>query len=157
MTLREKFVDLGREQIGKVSLWASKGPEFFDCSGLVTWLLLQVGGPDWRATHNTDRLWLELDEVPGEPQPGDLVFYRPEKPRDANDMEHVAILLHGGLVLTADGASAAIHTPESAKEAHAMVRIRGDVGYRKRLAGFRRFPLIEGPDGKPVLACAPPT
>ncbi|WP_434301741.1 NlpC/P60 family protein [Corallococcus exiguus] len=24
------------------------GPRLFDCSGLVTWALNQVGGPDWR-------------------------------------------------------------------------------------------------------------
>ncbi|WP_253894816.1 NlpC/P60 family protein [Corallococcus exercitus] len=36
---------------------ASKdGPRLFDCSGLVTWAFHQVGGKDWRATHNTDRL-----------------------------------------------------------------------------------------------------
>lgn len=156
MTLREKFLDLGREQIGKPSLWGAKTGDAFDCSGLVTWLLWQIGGPDLRATHNTDRLWAELDVVPGGPQPGDFVFYRPEKPRDENDMEHVAILLEGGLVLTADGASSRIHTLEAAKEAHAIVRIRGDVNYRKRLAGFRSFPLVEDVAGKPVLACQAP-
>ena len=31
--------------------------------------------------------------MPGEPQPGDLGFYRPKKPRDEFDMEHVVILL----------------------------------------------------------------
>jgi murein DD-endopeptidase len=38
---------------------ANNGQRLFDCSGLVTWALLQVGGPDWRAIHNTDRLLAE--------------------------------------------------------------------------------------------------
>lgn len=33
---------------------AANGAQFFDCSVLVTWCLHQVGGPDWRTTHNMD-------------------------------------------------------------------------------------------------------
>lgn len=156
MTLRERFLDLGREQIGKPSLWGAKTGDAFDCSGLVAWLLRELGGPDLRATHNTDRMWLEFDPVVGEPAPGDLGFYRPKKPLDDNDMEHVVILLDGGLILTADGATSKIHTVEDAKAAHAMVRIRGGYDYRERFAGWRRFPLVEDAVGRPVLACQAP-
>jgi murein DD-endopeptidase len=155
-------------QLGKPVLWGSKGPDAFDCSGLVTRWLYELGKQafpdsieiqralDWRATHNTDRLFAELAPVVGEPAPADLVFYWPAKRRDDLDVEHVAVVIDGGLVITADGASSRIHTLEQAKEAHAIVRVRGDVDYRPRRAGFRRFPVTEGPDGKPLLVCVPP-
>lgn len=157
MSLRERFIQWAHDRLGHTVLWAAKGPLEFDCSGLVTCDLLHLGGPDWRQTHNTDRLWAELDPVAGEPQPGDLVFWwapGAEAPAKG-DVEHVAILLAGGLVLTADGATSKIHTVEEAKEANAVVRLRKDVNYRPRLAGFRRFPLIEGADGSVGLGCAP--
>lgn len=155
MTLRDRYTDWCRAQLGKPVLWGSKGPDLFDCSGLVTRGLYEMtdGAVDWRATHNTDKLWQELDPAHGEPLPGDFVFYHPALPLFDGDMEHVAVVLEGGLVLTADGASSRIHTLEAAKEAHAIVRVRGDVNYRKGLAGFRRFPLVEDAEGKPVLAC----
>lgn len=162
MTLRERFVDWCRAQLGKPTLWGTKGPDAFDCSGLVTRGLyeLTLNLPpeqriDWRGSHNTDRLFAELAPVQGDPAPADLAFYRPEKPRDEFDVEHVVVMLDGGLVITADGASSRIHTLEQAKEAHAIVRVRGDVSYRPRLAGFRRFPLTEGPNGEVILACTP--
>lgn len=161
MTYRERFIDWCRMQLGKPVLWGSKGPDIFDCSGLVTRGLYELTLPleselliDWRGSHNTDRLFAELAPVLGEPQPGDFAFYAPEKPRDDFDVEHVVVVIDGGLVITADGASSRIHTLEAAKEAHAIVRVRGDVNYRKRLAGFRRFPLTEDAEGKPVLVCA---
>ncbi|WP_375746479.1 C40 family peptidase [Corallococcus interemptor] len=56
--------------------WGAKGlrapgaePRLFDCSGLVTWCLNEVGGPDWRATHNTDRLWDVCAPVASEAYP----------------------------------------------------------------------------------------
>lgn len=160
MTARERFVDWCRAQLGKPVLWGSKGADAFDCSGLITRGLYELTLElppeqriDWRATHNTDRLFADLDLVYGEPLPGDAVFYWPEKRRDDNDVEHVAVVIEGGLVITADGASSRIHTLEQAKEAHAIVRVRGDVSYRPRLAGFRRFPLTEDAEGKLVLVC----
>jgi cell wall-associated NlpC family hydrolase len=149
-------------QLGKPVLWGSKGPEIYDCSGLYTRGLYELTRGteledllDWRATHNTDALFAGLDLVYGTPLPGDAVFYWPAKRRDDFDVEHVAVLAEGGLVITADGASSRIHTIEAAKEAHAIVRVRGDVNYRPRLAGYRRFPITEGPDGKPMLVCRP--
>ncbi len=162
MTYRERFLDWCRMQLGKPVLWGSKGPDIFDCSGLLTRGLyeLTLGLPpeqrvDWRATHNADRLFTELTPVLGEPAPGDFAFYRPAIPLFDGDVEHVVVVIEGGLVITADGASSRIHTLEAAKEAHAIVRVRGDVLYRKNFAGYRRFPITEGPNGEPLLVCNP--
>lgn len=160
MTYRERFLDWCRAQLGKPSLWGSKGPEAFDCSGLITRglyeLTLELPSEqriDWRATHNTDRLFSELAPVVGDPTPADFAFYRPGVPLFDGDVEHVVVVIEGGLVITADGASSRIHTLEAAKEIHAIVRVRGDVSYRKHLAGFRRFPISEGPNGEPLIVC----
>ncbi|WP_233597304.1 MULTISPECIES: NlpC/P60 family protein [unclassified Corallococcus] len=81
---RAAFLALVLAQMHSPYRWGAKGqrvpadgPRLFDCSGLVTWALNQVGGPDWRATHNTDRLWDICAPVATEAEllPGDLVLY----------------------------------------------------------------------------------
>lgn len=125
-------------QLNKPVLWAHKGPGVFDCSGLVTHCLRECGGPDWRGTHNSQRLFDEL-QAPDVPMPGDLVFWRP-RGKFAGRVEHVAILLPGGAVLTADGATPRITTLEAARAAGARVCVRSSTQYRQQLAGFRRLP-----------------
>ncbi len=157
MTYRDRFIDWCRAQLGKPVLMGAKSLDAMDCSGLVTLGLRHVGGPDWTKTHDCDRLWRELDPVVGEPYPGDLVFWwapGADAPK-RGDLEHVAVLVDGGLVVTADGATHKITTVEAALAAHAIVRVRGNINYRPRYAGARRFPLIESPDGRVVLGCFP--
>ena len=151
--LRRDFVVEALAHLGAPVLWGAKGPDVFDCSGLVTWCLARVGGPDWKTTHNTDRLWAECP-LGNDHQPGDLAFWY-SKAEDAaakGDVEHVAICLAGGHILTADGATSHIMSLEGAKASGARVRVRETVHYRPRFAGYRRFPLEVDEDGKPVLA-----
>jgi cell wall-associated NlpC family hydrolase len=170
VSLRLSFLGWCREQLGATVLWAAKGPKAFDCSGFVTCGLRYLGGPDWTLTHNTDRLWAELEPAEEEHvQPGDFAFwYAPDPtpmqvaagadPRPAaerGDVEHVAVMASDGKVITADGATHRITDLEAAFAAGARVRVRDSVHYRPRFAGWRKFPLVSGPDGKPVLACEP--
>jgi cell wall-associated NlpC family hydrolase len=96
---RETFLAAALACEGVPYIWAGKTPRGLDCSGLVTWALRACGGPDLRALHGSDRLFLELPEVV-EPQPGDLAFYGAK-----GDPSHVVICL-GGLhdqILGANG------------------------------------------------------
>ena len=43
MSLRQQFVSVVREQIGKPYQWGAKGPGSMDCSGLVTYCLKESG------------------------------------------------------------------------------------------------------------------
>lgn len=146
MKTRRDFLFWCLERLGADVLWASRGPLTFDCSGLVTCGIAELGGRDMRKTHNTDLLWAELERVTAvEAKPGDLVFWYSSAPGavERGDVEHVAVLLAGGHVLTADGATPRVATIEHARAAGAMVTVRKSVNYRARFAGYRRLPLPE--------------
>lgn len=78
--------------------WGGKTPSTgLDCSGFLTHLLWQHSSSflDCRQTHNTTRLWEELDTVP-DAQPGDFAFYGAKSDRLVS---HVMLCLGDGLVL----------------------------------------------------------
>lgn len=119
---------------------ATTGQRLFDCSGLVTWALREVGGPDWRATHNTDRLWAECVPVDfAALLPGDLVLYhRAGAPEDA---EHVMVHVGGGVVVGASGGGRATLTLADAQLHDAKVKAFPRLDYRADLMGFLRLPF----------------
>lgn len=135
-------------------LWSGKGigkgeehlPLGVDCSGAVTWALWRAGGPDWRATHNTDRLWAELESV-ANPRPGVLAFYAPLAPKGPGDVEHVMCCTGGWerdgrvRVFGASGGDSTTTTPALARAQNAQVRFRTSHLYRARFCGFRALPL----------------
>jgi cell wall-associated NlpC family hydrolase len=134
---RARFCALALEQLGKPCLWARRGPDAFDCSGVVAWLLNQIGGPDLRATHNAQLLHdespaLETYSVPPMLLSGDLLFYG----HDAGSVSHVAIAVRGGMALSADGATPhilkledALANPLNRVRLHSSVRFRKDLPY----------------------------
>jgi murein DD-endopeptidase len=135
MTRREKFCELVVGTVGAPVLWGARGPEVFDCSGLVAWALHKAGGPDWRRTHTAQRISDELPITPT-PKPGDLAVYG----GGAKAIVHVVILLAGGHLATASGARSAIITLADAQASGAQVRVRQIVDYnrrRKDLVGYR--------------------
>ncbi|NNC01913.1 peptidoglycan endopeptidase [Corallococcus exiguus] len=136
--------------------WGAKGlqptgsPRLFDCSGLVTWCLLEVGGPDWRATHNTDRLWDVCAPIATEAEllPGDLVLYGRvgTKAGDGrvvtrDDPDHVMVYMGAGVVVGASGGGSKTLTLADAQAAGARVKTYPRVAYRKDVLGFRRLPF----------------
>jgi cell wall-associated NlpC family hydrolase len=136
---------------GKSYVWDAKGPEQFDCSGLVTYVIRECGGPELRSTHNTTKLYtmlepwlLELERaflrgIPTEVLsaldilPGTLVFYG-----EPGGVDHVMIATGDGRVFGATGGGRSTTTPKPG----ACVQFRATVGYRPGVRGFRKLPEV---------------
>lgn len=118
---------------GKPYQWNAKGPLAFDCSGLVTWCLLQAGGPDLRATHNCEVLWGALEPLAAI-STGDiaLAFYG-----SPGRVEHVMIAVPDGRAYGACGGNRDTLTLQDAVRDRACVQFRRTVTYRPGLLGFR--------------------
>ncbi len=137
MSARTRFVQLALDKLGSTVLWGKDGPDVFDCSGLVCWSLLAVGGPDLRDTHRAQDL---SDETPdlltangSAPMAGDLCFYG-DSP---GHVSHVAIWLEGGKCLSADGATSRITTLKEARaKPSCRVRLHELADFRKDLRHF---------------------
>jgi murein DD-endopeptidase len=119
---------------GKPYVWGAKGPDAFDCSGLVTWALHECGGPDWRNSHNSARLFAELAPVE-KPQEGDLAFYG-----QPGRVTHVMVCWGDGRVYGACGGDSTTTSVEMAKLRKAKVQYRAKADYRPGFLGFRRLP-----------------
>jgi murein DD-endopeptidase len=144
-----RFLAAAVSQVGAPYIWGAKGDTYngrhtFDCSGLVTWAYREAGGPDWRATHNTDVLFATLPPVDAL-QPGDLLFWgTPAKEGKPADTEHVAIYLGGSTaLLSAAGGGRTTRTIEDAHEAKAYVRAESSIHYRKGFLGARSLHWTE--------------
>jgi cell wall-associated NlpC family hydrolase len=92
-----------RRHIGRPYVFATHGPDTFDCSGLVHWVLLQATGlnvsPDSHAQFNRGDP-VQQDKL----QPGDVVFYDTQdgaEVREGNTASHVGIFVGGGRMVNA--------------------------------------------------------
>lgn len=132
------------ERAGASDIYPTGG---LDCSGLVTRGLHLAGGPDCRATHNTDRIWTEWPRIASQiARPGDVVLYRGPSSTGPDDVEHVMVLLvppspgSDGLVVgQAYGGSANTTVAYSLARHHVTQCL--PLGYRSGLAGFVRLPF----------------
>lgn len=119
--------------------WGAKGPLRFDCSGLVTYCIHQVGGPDYRETYNAQRLFNEFQKLEADekPRPGDLCFY------GMNDQHitHVMVNMGDGTVFGATGGDSTTTDDVAAARRGACVKSRASVTYRPDFRGYRRLPL----------------
>jgi cell wall-associated NlpC family hydrolase len=140
---RARFVAKCVERMHSPYLWGAKGkaakPGFlaFDCSGLVTWCWLQVGGDDWRQTHNAARLWDDL-RATANPRAGTLVFYGPR-----NAPNHVMVALGEGVALGASGGGRDTLTLGEAEAQGARVKVFAHYIYRPDVLGFRELPFAD--------------
>jgi cell wall-associated NlpC family hydrolase len=86
-------VAFAKAQVGKRYVYATSGPDTFDCSGLTAaaWAAAGVG-----LAHYSGAQYQETIRIgPGDLQPGDLVFYGP------GGANHVEIYIGGGMVVSA--------------------------------------------------------
>lgn len=131
MPSRFAFLDTILNKEGAPYIWAAKGPDTFDCSGLVTWGIQEVGGEDLRPYHNAARLFAELEPT-DQPEPGDLCFYGPP-----GRINHVMVFVGDGRVYGAAGGNSSTKTPTKG----AKVQFRPKVRYRPDFRGYRRLPF----------------
>lgn len=118
--------------------WPTGG---LDCSGFVTYALHLLGGPDWRGSHNTDRLWTTLERIDEvELQPGDLVLYRGKYSTGPNDVEHVMVFVGCGCVVGQAFGGKANTSPGYSIALGHWTKALG-LRYRNDVAGFARLPL----------------
>lgn len=125
------------KQQDKPYIWGGKGPDEFDCSGLVTAGLFLCGitTKDWRQTHAASTLFDSLDATE-KPRPGDLAFYgNPVK------VSHVMVCFGDGRVYGATGGHHSTISIERAKYANACVKFRSAVSYRPDFRGYRKLPI----------------
>lgn len=122
-------------------VWGGKDPSTgLDCSGFVTCALHHVGGPDWRATHWTDRLWAECEHVDlGQVRPGDAVLYWGNS-TGTKDVSHVMLALDWGMVVGQAYGGPANKTPAYSLERGHWTRVL-PLRYRPDVAGAVRLPL----------------
>ena len=92
----DAFVKQARKQIGKPYVWATAGPDTFDCSGLVYYCVNQIQDPDLSPEfRSSQRQWEKLGKkVAGRDalREGDLMFWGHDQ------AEHVGIWVKDGII-----------------------------------------------------------
>lgn len=152
ITARERFIVIVQKQLGKPALWAAKGPEAFDCSGLVTWCFKMAGGVDFTKLLNANGLGKATRPlVPGElALPGDLILFDAEKDQPAAPGhgidDHVGIVIDERRAIDAAGATSRITTIEGAIAAGAKVRWHDRYDYRGSFRALHRNLLLDDLD-----------
>ena len=97
--LGEKVVQIALSKVGSPYIWGNKGPNTFDCSGLVQWSWKQAGitlGPDTYAQFQQG-----VPVAPSDVQPGDLLF--PSASMNSRGPGHVQLAIGNGMVIEAPG------------------------------------------------------
>jgi cell wall-associated NlpC family hydrolase len=82
---------LAAQELGKPYVWAAAGPSTFDCSGLVMYVLAQIGISVPHSSYAQAGMGVAVDY--NDLQPGDLVFF--------NGNSHVGIYIGGGNMIHA--------------------------------------------------------
>jgi cell wall-associated NlpC family hydrolase len=124
-----RIIQLALAQVGKPYVWGAKGPEQFDCSGLVTWLYAQIG---IRIPVGTAGQWPQMQPVTiADLQPGDLVFMDTE---GAGRVTHVGMLAGD---LNGDGQWDMVHAANPALGVRVDYNIFQSAYYAARIVGFR--------------------
>lgn len=124
-----RIVQLALEQVGKPYVWGAKGPEQFDCSGLVAWLYGRIG---LRIPQGTAGQWPQMTPVDaGQLQPGDLVFFAIA---GRGHVDHVGMLVGD---LNGDGQWDMVHAANPALGVRVDYDVLQSPYYAARIVGFR--------------------
>lgn len=70
-------LSLARQQLGKPYVWGGKGPDVFDCSGLMYYIFLNAAGVNiggWTVPQESSGRSVSLNAL----QPGDIIFWGPQ-------------------------------------------------------------------------------
>lgn len=134
------------KHMGASYIYGACGPDTFDCSGLVKYVLWAMGGPDWRGGppwYNAAKLYALLEpfaletkqfgelSVPLDAPAGKLAFYGPPGRAD-----HVMLCVGDGRVYGACGGGKGTTVPTRG----ACVQYRGSLRYRPDFLALRSLP-----------------
>lgn len=94
----EALLALGQSLFGRPYVWGASGPNSFDCSGLIYFLLNQSGAANVPRTTAQGYFNMSRPVYPSEAQPGDLIFFERtfSSPRL---ITHVGVYLGNGQML----------------------------------------------------------
>lgn len=149
MSAAADILRLQLQLVGKWYRYGAKGPEFFDCSGFITYPLWLATGIDLRATHDTDRMFQEWERLEA-PESGCVALFGgrklPDGSYDPKDVEHVMSVLTLGpdepdLVIGTTRGGRDILTLDDAQRVGAKVDVFRFDKYRDDFRGYRRLPL----------------
>lgn len=104
-----RFVNIALAELGKPYIFATHGPNTFDCSGYIYFCLYQTGLRTgfYRASANTYSKWSSWPRVEKEDlRPGDLMFYISDE--DPEIIGHVGIYLGNGYHIHASSSNGCI-------------------------------------------------
>lgn len=90
MSKADDVLRIARSQLGKPYVFGEEGPGAFDCSGLVQYVMAQVGISMPRTAAQQQKTTTRVDN----PVAGDLVFY-------GNPASHVGIYIGAGQMISA--------------------------------------------------------
>lgn len=97
-TVQEKAYSVAKAQIGDPYVWGAKGPNAFDCSGLV-YYSFKKAGKNWSyKPTNGMRKYQTNDITVSQRKVGDLIFFRR---KGSSDWSHVGIYAGGGYMVNA--------------------------------------------------------
>jgi hypothetical protein len=141
----KRFLEYAQTLQAMPYVYGKKGPLCFDCSGLVTYSLWKVGGPDWRYTHNAQDLADVLKPVI---RPDAAAILLAVYGLDDEHVDHVMITVGDGRVYGACGGGPECKTLDLAFRLGARVQFRSRPDYRQPphgspLIGFRALELVD--------------
>lgn len=95
-----------QSRIGAPYVWGATGPGTFDCSGLVGYAFHAAG---IAMPRTSEQLWFAGPHVPStDARAGDLLFWAND-PAAPTDIDHVAIYLGGGMMISAPHTGDVVH------------------------------------------------
>ena len=134
--LVERAIALAEGKLGARYVWATAGPETFDCSGFTHWVASRVLGPqeyELRSSHHQFNVWGEAVDAPWR---GDLVFF--------DTMDVVVMGNRASHVGFALGDGRFIHA--TTEELGLRIDGLGSEWYRTKYIGARRIFVAEEGD-----------
>jgi cell wall-associated NlpC family hydrolase len=98
----EAIVAYALQYVGYPYVWATSGPNSFDCSGFTNWVVSHVLGVQI-GLNQLEQIYYGVEVPKDQLQPGDLVFFYNTHPTIPG-VSHVGIYIGGGRVLHASSA-----------------------------------------------------
>lgn len=93
-----KAISVAREQVGKPYVWGATGPNSFDCSGFMYYIMKQAGIQEGRRTalgYYNESTQVSRDQI----QPGDFVFWHDLTGNKHSPVYHVGMYVGNGEVI----------------------------------------------------------